>query len=165
MQIQQHANANAREATLCARVKHLMRKNGLLKIRQWTSLSCRVLPMGFIYEFVLPIGARPRSVAALASWPESTVFVTFSSMPRLAPSLAPAAGRQRPLCASSRCPCVTVSRSGYSQLLACLQDWLSCGRLFPISRPSTLSTRVGRRKIRLWKSLRCTPRGGPTALS
>lgn len=41
---------------LCAKVRHLMRKNFLLKLRAWTALSCGFIPVGFLFEFCLPFG-------------------------------------------------------------------------------------------------------------
>ena len=36
------------------KVRHLARKNYLLKMRQWTALSCGFIPTGFLCEFCLP---------------------------------------------------------------------------------------------------------------
>ncbi len=41
---------------LWSKVWHLMRKNYLLKLRQWTALSCGFIPTGFVCEFCLPFG-------------------------------------------------------------------------------------------------------------
>ena len=42
------------DVTLQTRVKHLVRKNYLLKVRHWTALSCKCIPTGFLFEFCLP---------------------------------------------------------------------------------------------------------------
>jgi len=49
---------DAEQHTIRLRTKvwHLMRKNYLLKLRQWTTLSCGFIPTGFLFEFCLPFG-------------------------------------------------------------------------------------------------------------
>ena len=76
------------------RVKMLMRKNYLLKMRQWTKLSCVLLPMGFIFEFCLPFGIAGLW-SALSHLAKINVFYTgWSTQQYEAPSFQ----------ASTQCP-------------------------------------------------------------